>query len=175
MATITISLPDDQLARLRQYAVSSGRSLDDVVSEAVGIYLAQNLEPATSQSRAEPPPDRLALDPRVRFFTAIDGAQVAVPPSMTPDEVLALLAAPSPRARGDYLREWLISRGARVTEPPPGPPSPEWQAEVEAALARIRAQVPDDMTPEEIEQLITEVSEEGRQERIAKRDAEWRR
>lgn len=105
MATTTISLPDDQLARLRLVALSSRRSLDEVMREAVDAYLA------------------------------------------------SLPESPSPR----------------VIEPPPGPPSPEWQAEVEAALARIRARVPADMTPEEIEHEITIASEEARQEEVAKR------
>ena len=108
MATTIISLPDDQIARLRLVALSSRRSLDEVVREAIDAYLA------------------------------------GLPESATP----------------------------RVIEPPPGPPSPEWQAEVEAALARIRARVPADMTPEKLEQEITLASEEARQERIAKRAAE---
>jgi hypothetical protein len=106
VATTTISLPDDQLAQLRLLALSSRRSLDEVVREAVDTYLTNLPE---------------------------------VPAS-------------------------------RVTEPPPGSPTPEWQAEVEAALARIRAHVPTDMTSDEIEYEITLVAEEARQERIAKRD-----
>src|SRR5688500_17256653 len=114
VATTTISLPNDQLARLRQHALASGRSLDDILREAVDSYLVHNPEPVTSQPSAEPLPDRIALDPRVRFYTAIDGARIAVPLGMAPDEVQALLAAPSPRARGNYLRTWLIGRGARI-------------------------------------------------------------
>jgi hypothetical protein len=106
VATTTISLPDDQIARLRLVALSSRRSLDEVVREAIDAYLA------------------------------------SLPETATP----------------------------RVIEPPPGLPSPEWQAEVEAALARIRARVPADMTPDEIEHEITLASEEARQERIAQRE-----
>ena len=40
MATATISLPDDQLARLRLYAAMKGRRLDEVIGEAVEAYLA---------------------------------------------------------------------------------------------------------------------------------------
>jgi len=40
MATTTISLPDDQWARLRLHAAMKGRPLDDVIREAVEAYLA---------------------------------------------------------------------------------------------------------------------------------------
>jgi muconolactone delta-isomerase len=173
VATTTISLPDDQLARLRQHALTSRRSLDEVVREAVDAYLAQLPETAAPRD-AEPPPS--PPDPTWQATTQIaaDGMRVRVPPAMTPDEARALLAEPSPEARREHLARWLMDRGARVVEPPPGPPSPEWQARVEAALARIRARVPADMTPDEIEALITEASEEARAERIARRDAERR-
>jgi muconolactone delta-isomerase len=102
---------------------------------------------------------------------AVDGVRVPIPPAMSPDEVNELLAQPSARARGDFLRAWLLKRGGGVIhEPPPGPPDPAWQEEVEALLARIRARVPPDMTSEEIEALITEASEEARPERIARRE-----
>lgn len=168
MATTTISLPDDQLARLRQHAVSSGRSLDDVVSEAVDAYLTWLAE-ADAHRVTEPPsaPAQDGWEPETRLSP--DGFRLRIPADMTPDEAEAYAACTSPAARRTYLANWLIGRGARVTEPPPGPPDPEWQAEVEAALARIRARVPADMTSEEIEQLITEGSEEARQERIANR------
>ena len=69
-----------------------------------------------------------------------------------------------------YLASLPETATPRVTEPPPGPPSSEWQAEVDAALVRIRARVPVDMTPEEIEAEITAASEEARAERIALRE-----
>ena len=170
MATTTISLPDDQLARLRQHALVSQRSLDDVMREAVDDYLARLPESNGSQDATSPadPPDDDGLPPAQ---IAADGMAVRVPPAMAPHEARALLAQPSPQARRAYVKRWLEDRGARVIyEPPPGPPDPEWQAEVEAALARIRAHVPADMTSEEIETLITEAAEEARQERIARRE-----
>jgi hypothetical protein len=105
VATTSISLPDDQLARLRLLSLMQRRPLDEVIREAVDAYLAQ-----------------------------------------LPD-------LPTPR----------------VTEPPPGPPSPEWRARFDAALAAIRAQVPADLTPEEIEAEINAAWEEVRQERQARR------
>jgi hypothetical protein len=167
---MSIALTDEQLARLREHAQASGLSLDEVVREAVDAYLAQVTEPATSRD-AEPATgaDEAPWQPIVR--TAIDGARVPIPPAMSSDEVEALLAQPSARARGDFLRAWLLKRGGGVIhEPPPGPPDPAWQARVEGLLASIRARVPPDMTSEEIEALITEASEEARQERIARRE-----
>jgi predicted DNA-binding protein len=46
VAVTSIALTDEQLARLREYAKSSGRSLDEVVREAVEAYLANVTEPA---------------------------------------------------------------------------------------------------------------------------------
>lgn len=169
----SIMLTDEQLARLRRHAESSGLSLDEVVREAVDTYLAH-----VTDAAASPPSESVSdmadaswVPPIVR--TGADGTRVPIPPAMAPDEAEELLAQPSSRARGDYLRAWLRKRGGGgiIHEPPPGPPDPEWQARFDEALARIRARVPPDMTPEEIEALITEASEEARQERIAKRMA----
>jgi Ribbon-helix-helix protein, copG family len=171
----SIALTDEQLARLRHHAQASGQSLDEVVREAVDTYLAHLREAATSPDAAPPSgPAEDGWQPIVR--TAVDGARVPIPPAMSPDEVEALLAQPSARARGDFLRAWLLKRGGGIIhEPPPGPPDPAWQARFDDALAQIRARVPPDMTPEEIEALITEASEEARQERIAKRAQRERR
>lgn len=168
MATTTISLPDDRLARLREHALASQRSLDEVVREAVDAYLAQ-LPETHVPSVTEPPsvPPDTSWQPTTK--RAADGMHVRIPPAFSSDEVRAYLAQPTPEARREYLAAWLMQRGARVIEPPPGPPDPAWQAEVSAALARIHARVPPDMTSEEIEALITEASEEARQERIARR------
>jgi hypothetical protein len=172
VATTTISLPDDQLERLRRHAEASQRSLDDVVQEALDAYLARLRETPTSQV-GEPPatPPNGAWQTTTR--TTPDGFRLHIPPDMSPDEAEALLAEPTPEARRKRLAAWLLKRsGGRIIEPPPGPPSPEWQAQFDATLARIHASLPDDMTPEEIEALITEVSEEARQERIARRERE---
>lgn len=112
MATTTISLPDDQLARLQEYAVSSGRSLDEVVREAVDTYLAHL--PATTFPHG------------AVSNGSVDRRQHA---------------------------------GARRSF------SPESQAEIDAALARLRANVPADLTPEEIDAEIDAAWQEVRQER----------
>jgi Arc/MetJ-type ribon-helix-helix transcriptional regulator len=170
VATTTITLPDDQLEQLRHVALSSGRSLDEVVREAVGAYLTR-LPEAAEFGGAQQRPRSHDAEGQVRVGVGADGMRVHIPPAMSPDEAEALLAEPSPEARRENLRAWLEKRGARVIyEPPPGPPDPAWQTEVERLLARIRARVPPDMTPDEIEALITEVSEEARQERIARRE-----
>jgi hypothetical protein len=171
VATTTISLPDDQLARLRQHALASARSLDEVVQEAVNAYLS-HLPKNGATSGTEPP--HAPADPEWEPVTRIaaDGTRVRIPTDLSPEEADAYVQQPSPEARREYLAAWLGKRGARIiSEPPPGPPGPEWQARSRAALARIHASIPDDMTPDEIEQLITEVSEEARQERIARRES----
>lgn len=167
MATTVISLPDDQLARLRQHALASGRSLDDVVREALAAYVAQLPQMEAGDARQRPRSGD--AEDHVRVGVGADGMRVHIPPAMTFDEAQALLAEPSAEARGEHLARWLLGRGARVIEPPPGTPTPEWQARFDATLARIRARVPPDLTPDEVEQLITEASEEARQERIARR------
>lgn len=74
----------------------------------------------------------------------------------------------------EYLAQLPDSDVLRVTEPPPGPPDPEWRADMQERLARIHAGVLADLTPEEIEHEITLASEEARQERIAARERELR-
>jgi Ribbon-helix-helix protein, copG family len=171
VATTTITLPDDQLEQLRHVALSSGRSLDEVVREAVGAYLTR-LPEAAESGDAQPRPRPHDAGDQVRVGVGADGMRVHIPPAMSPDEAEALLAAPSPSARRELMVHWLMKRGARVIyEPQPGPPDPEWQARAKAALAHIHEQIPTDMMPEEIEALITEVSEEARRERIARRAA----
>jgi len=157
VATITITLPDDELARLRQHAEASGRSLDDVIREAISVYPSPN----GAASPAVEPPEDFAARRRRQY----------VPPDMTDAEANELMAATSPAQRREIVRAWLIGRGATVTRPAKTLPDPEWQARVKASLARIHASLPDDgMTPDEIEALITEASEEARAERIAKRE-----
>jgi hypothetical protein len=168
VAITTISLPDDQLARLRQHARSSGQSLDEVVQEAVDVYLTR-LPEATDSDGARQRPRSDDAERQVRVGVGADGMRVHIPPAMSSEEAEALLAAPSPSARREVMAAWLMKRGARVVESPQASPDPEWQARAQAALARIHAQLPADLTPEEAEALITEVSEEARQERIARR------
>jgi hypothetical protein len=168
VATTTISLPDDQLARLQQHADASGRSLDEVVTEAVAGYLDRTAASTASVKRSERNGSEPGWSPV--FRVGVDGMRVRVPPAMSPAEVDEYLAASSPTARREFLRGWLRKGGNRTVEPASRPPSPDWQAQLDAVLARIRARVPSDMTPDEIEALITEVSEEARQERIARRE-----
>jgi hypothetical protein len=167
VATTTISLPDDQLARLQRHADASGRSLDEIVTEAVVGYLDRNAAPTEARAQSEKNGSAPGWSPIVRV--GADGMRVRVPPAMSPIEVDEYLRAPTPDARREYLRVWLRKHGTRTIKSA-GPPTPEWQADLDAALARIRARVPSGMSPEEIEALITEVSEEARQERIARRE-----
>jgi hypothetical protein len=167
VAITTISLPDDQLDRLRQHALASGRSLDELVGEAVGTYLSRLPERAESDD-AHQRSRRLDAEGQVRVGVGADGMRVPIPPAMSVEEADHLLAAPSPQARREILATWLEQHGARVIQPT-DPSDPARLGRAEGALAQIHARVPADMTSDEIEQLITEVSEEARRERIARR------
>ena len=104
MATTTISLPDDQLARLRLVALSSRRSLDEVVREAVDVYLASLPESARQEEVARRANGISAhvIEPRSRTpdparSNAIDAAlarlRSKVPPDLTPEEIDAEIDA----------------------------------------------------------------------------------
>src|SRR5205823_5335419 len=86
MATITISLPDDQLARLRLYAAMKGRPLDEVVREAVEAYLASL--PDLPTPRVTEPEVRLP-DPewQARFDAVAERIRQAGPTDLTPEEI----------------------------------------------------------------------------------------
>lgn len=94
------------------------------------------------------------------------------------DRLIRYLAVQQGRSFTDIVREALndYAKGqgfpdpSRVRAPLPMTKQEreEWRAGMEEALAQIRAGVPKDMTPAEIEQLITEASEEVRQERLAR-------
>jgi hypothetical protein len=75
------------------------------------------------------------------------------------------------QAISEYLARRQVSPEPRVIGPRREIPYDEWRSGFEAALRRIRAGVPKDMTPQEIEDMITEASEEARQERIARRQS----
>jgi hypothetical protein len=76
-------------------------------------------------------------------------------------------------AIAEYLqhRDVPVTYVQRVFPPRVSVDDPEWRAAFDAALERIRAGVPADMTPEEIEAEITAASEEVRQERLARLQA----
>jgi hypothetical protein len=161
VATTTITLPDDQLEQLRQLALSSGRSLDEVVREAVGAYLTRLPEAAESGGTHRQPRPHDA-EGQVRIGMGPDGMRVHIPPAMSEEEAEALLAAPSPSARREIMAAWLMKRGARVIEPSNDIPDEEWKARFDAITERIRQSGPTDLTPEEIEREITLAREEAR-------------
>jgi hypothetical protein len=74
----------------------------------------------------------------------------------------------------EALHEYLAKRGLsmaaapRVAPPRRSIPREEWQREMEQMLQNIHDSIETDLTPDEIEALITEASEDARQERIAK-------
>ncbi len=102
MAQTSVDLDEEQSRLLRDLSIAEGRSIADVVREALNEYLA----------RRKAPLERRAIGPRRQI------------------------------------------------------PDDEWRSGFEAALRRIRAGIPPDMTPEEIEAEITAASEEVSQERL---------
>jgi hypothetical protein len=168
VATTTISLPDDQVARPRLHALSSRRSLDEVVREAVGAYLAQLPESATPRV-IEPPPGPRSPEWQARFDAALARIRAQVPPDMTPEAIEAEITAAADEARQERRENGAADRRARVIEPKRRPRDPAWQAEIQKELARLRSQVPPDMTPEGIEAEIDAAWQEVRRERRARR------
>lgn len=86
MTTTTISLSDDRLARLRQLAFTTHRSLDDVVGEAVDTYLAGHM-PAAPTRITEPANDIAEDEWQARFQAVTDHIRQAGPTDLTPDEI----------------------------------------------------------------------------------------
>jgi hypothetical protein len=168
VATITISLSDEQAARLTAAAAGDGRSLDEVVRDAVEAYLAHAAGAESSGANGRTTARRGTWRPPEKRM-ATDGMLVSIPPAMSTDEVTALLAASSPAARREYLKDWLRNRGAR-TVTPERPADTQTRSEALDALDRIHAHTPLDVTVDEIEHLVTEVSDEARRERIARRE-----
>ena len=86
MATTTISLPDDQFARLRLLALSSRRSLEEVVREAIDAYLASLPETATPRV-IEPPSGPPSPEWQARFDAVTERIRQAGPTDLTPEEI----------------------------------------------------------------------------------------
>jgi hypothetical protein len=86
VATTTITLPDDQLARLRILALTSRHSLDEVVREAVDAYLASLPETPTPRV-IEPPNDIPDAEWQARFDAVTERIRQAGPTDLTPEEI----------------------------------------------------------------------------------------
>lgn len=92
--------------------------------------------------------------------------------------LLRHLAVEEGRSFTDLVREalnaYLAQRGLASTSRVFGPrrsiPPDEWQARFDDVLRRIRAGVPAELTPDEIEAEITAAREEVRRERAARRE-----
>ena len=93
--------------------------------------------------------------------------------------VLRHLAIEEGRSFTDVVREalntYLAQRGlvatSRVTGPLRSMPYEEWKSSFMDAVERMRAHIPPDITPDEIEAEITAAREEVRRERAARRAA----
>lgn len=117
MNRTTIDLDAAHHERLVELARASGRSLEEVVCEAVAEYIVRHVASGSANGVAK------------------REAHVAERRQLTPEQ------------------------------------EADWRRHFEELLARIRAGVPDDVTPEEIERDITLASEEARFERIVRRAA----
>jgi hypothetical protein len=94
------------------------------------------------------------------------------------DRLIRYLAVQQGRSFTDIVREALtdyakaqgFSHPSRVRAPLPMTKQEheEWRAEMTQLLQKIHDSIETDLTPDEIETLITEVSEEMRQERLTK-------
>ena len=162
MATTTISLPDDQIARLRLVALSSRRSLDEVVRDAIDAYLASLPESATPRV-IEPPPGPPSPEWQARFDEALARIRARVPADLTPEEIDAEIDAAWQEVRQERRARRMHNTRSRVIEPTNDIPDAEWQARFDAVTERIRQAGPTDLTPEEIEREITLAREEARQ------------
>lgn len=67
----------------------------------------------------------------------------------------------------DYVRRRGFDIPSRVRPPITSVHDPRWREEFLAALANLRADAAEELSSDEIERLITEASEEARQERLA--------
>jgi hypothetical protein len=102
VATTTISLPDEDLIRLRQHALRSGRSLDEIVREAVNAYLAQAPligVPAVAQQHPGPS----AREWQAEADTALARIHARVPQVLLPAEIEAEITEASEEARQERI------------------------------------------------------------------------
>jgi hypothetical protein len=86
VATTSISLPDDQLARLRLLALMQHRPLDEIIRVAVEAYLAQLPDLPTPRIRQ---PEVKLPDPKwqARWDAVTARIREAGPTDLTPEEI----------------------------------------------------------------------------------------
>jgi hypothetical protein len=96
--------------------------------------------------------------------TVADGVTPEQNGRRIPPEAAALMAEMA--ARGRARRQKVEAEGTPPWEA--AKKDPEWQKRWDEVIAQIRSEIPPDVTPEEIEAEITRVSEELRQERLAR-------
>jgi predicted DNA-binding protein len=86
VATTSISLPDDQLARLRLLALMQRRPLDEVIREAIDAYLAQLPDLPTTRV-TEPTNDLPDAEWQARWDAVAERIRQAGPTQLTPEEL----------------------------------------------------------------------------------------
>jgi Ribbon-helix-helix protein, copG family len=110
MATTTISLPDDQLARLRLFAAMKGRPPDEIIREAVEAYLAQLPDLPTPRVR-EPEVTLPDAEWQARWDAALAAIRSKVPPDMTPEEIEREITLASEEVRQERIARRERDRG----------------------------------------------------------------
>lgn len=113
MERTTIDLDQGQAAELRVAALVQGRSLGDVVREALGEYLArvnvEQGEPRVVEPPKRTPEERAAW--RREFEELLDRVHSRIPPDVTPEEIEQDITIASEEVRQERLRRTRDARG----------------------------------------------------------------
>ena len=110
MVTANISLPDDQMARLRLLALASHRSLDEVMREAVDRYLANMPETSEANEKRLTPPD-VSPASRAAALAALAHLHAHVARDLSPSEIEHEITLAADEARQERMAKREQARG----------------------------------------------------------------
>lgn len=102
MVTAHISLPDDQMARLRLLAIASRRCLDEVIRDAVDRYLANESEPAGTGTVNLPTP-HVEPEARAAAVAALARLHAHVALDLTSEEIEQEITLAAEEARQERI------------------------------------------------------------------------
>lgn len=107
MALRRIELHVDEVheRRLRRLASDEGRSIDDLVDEALGTYLTQRAVPTAGYALEPPrtiPPDEW----RAAFAEVIERIHAVAPTDVDPEEIEAEITAAVEEVRREQAARW---------------------------------------------------------------------
>ena len=109
MAQMSVDLDEQQTRLLHDLSAAEGRSIADVVREAVSEYLARRGAP---ELRAIGPRRQIPYDEwRSGFEAALRRIRAGVPAHMTPEEIEAEITAASEEVRRERLARSRSSGG----------------------------------------------------------------